>query len=115
MAKKPLLVSTDCLQTMTDEDFFGDKSPGEWLRGIRKELGCTQAELGKVLGYTRFEILRFETEKHPIPKSVKTCVLLMRMMYHSEDLSKKIFVSPSRIHDALIQEATAKRPRIRSD
>lgn len=115
MAKKPLLVSTDCLQTMTDEDFFGEKSPGEWLRGIRKELGFTQEELGEVLGYTRFEVLRFETEKHPIPKSVKTCVLLMKMLYHSDELDKRIFVSPPRIHDALIQEATARTPRIRID
>ena len=115
MAKKNLLVSTDCLQTMTDEEFFGDKSPGEWLRGIRKELGFTQQELSDILDYTRVNITLFESGKNPIPKSVLVSVLLMKMMYHSEDLSKRIFVSPPRIHDALIQEATAVRPRIRID
>jgi len=115
MAKKPLLVSTDCLQTMTDEDFFGDKSPGEWLRGIRKELGFTQQELSDILGYTRVEISKFESENRQFSQVFKVAVLLMKIMYHSDELDKRIFVSPPRIHDALIQEATAKRPRIRID
>lgn len=115
MAKKTLLVSTDCLQTMTDEDFFGDKSPGEWLRGIRKELGFTQQELSDILGYTRVEISKFESEIRHFPPLLKVTMLLMKMMYHSDELDKRIFVSPPRIHDALIQEATARRPRIRID
>ena len=115
MTTKPLLVSTDCLQTMTDEDFFGDKSPGEWLRGIRKELGFTQQELSDILNYDRVNITLFESGKNPIPKSVMVAMLLMKMMYHSDELDKRIFVSPPKIHDALIQEATAKRPQIRID
>ena len=115
MAKKTLLVSTDCLQTMTDEDFFGEKSPGEWLRGIRKELGFTQQEMSDVLGYTRVNYTKFESGYQSFPKSVATVALLMKMMFHSDELDKRIFVSPPRIHDALIQEATARRPRIRID
>ena len=113
MAKKPLIASTDCLQTMTDEDFFGDKSPGEWLRGIRTELGFTQQELSDILGYTRVEISKFESGYQSFPKSVATVALLMRIMYHSDELEKRIFVSPPRMHDALIQEATADRPNVR--
>ena len=113
MAKKPLIASTDCLQTMTDEDFFGDKSPGEWLRGIRKELGFTQQELSDVLGYTRVEISKFESEIRHFPKLLNVAMLLMKIMYDSEELEKRIFVSPPRIHDALIQEATADRPNVR--
>ena len=113
MTKKNLLVSTDCLQTMTDEDFFGDKSPGEWLRGIRKELGFTQQELSDVLGYTRVNITLFESGQNPVPHTVKTTMLLMRMMYHQGTLDMKLFVSPPKLHDALIQEATANRPNMR--
>jgi transcriptional regulator with XRE-family HTH domain len=113
MAKKLLIASTDCLQTMTDEDFFGDKSPGEWLRGIRTELGFTQQEMSDVLGYTRVNYTKFESGYQSFPKSVATVALLMRIMYHSDELEKRIFVSPPRIHDALIQEATADRPNVR--
>ena len=113
MAKKPLIASTDCLQTMTDEDFFGDKKPGEWLRGIRKELGFTQQELSDILGYTRVEISKFESEIRHFPKLLNVAMLLMKIMYDSEELEKRIFVSPPRIHDALIQEATADRPNVR--
>ena len=113
MAKKTLLVSTDCLQTMTDEDFFGDKSPGEWLRGIRTELGFTQQELSDILGYTRVEISKFESEIRHFPKLLNVAMLLMKIMYDSEELEKRIFVSPPRMHDALIQEATADRPNVR--
>lgn len=113
MAKKPLIASTDCLQTMTDEDFFGDKSPGEWLRGIRTELGFTQQEMSDVLGYTRVNYTKFESGYQSFPKSVATVALLMRIMYDSEELEKRIFVSPPRMHDALIQEATADRPNVR--
>ena len=113
MAKKPLIASTDCLQTMTNEDFFGDKKPGEWLRGIRTELGFTQQEMSDVLGYTRVNYTKFESGYQSFPKSVATVALLMRIMYHSDELEKRIFVSPPRIHDALIQEATADRPNVR--
>jgi len=113
MAKKLLIASTDCLQTMTDEDFFGDKSPGEWLRGIRTELGFTQQEMSDVLGYTRVNYTKFESGYQSFPKSVATVALLMRIMYHSDELEKRIFVSPPRMHDALIQEATADRPNVR--
>ena len=113
MAKKPLIASTDCLQTMTDEDFFGDKKPGEWLRGIRTELGFTQQEMSDVLVYTRVNYTKFESGYQSFPKSVATVALLMRIMYHSDELEKRIFVSPPRMHDALIQEATADRPNVR--
>ena len=113
MAKKPLIASTDCLQTMTGEDFFGDKSPGEWLRGIRTELGFTQQELSDILGYTRVEISKFESEIRHFPKLLNVAMLLMKIMSDSEELEKRIFVSPPRIHDALIQEATADRPNVR--
>ena len=113
MAKKPLIASTDCLQTMTNEDFFGDKKPGEWLRGIRTELGFTQQEMSDVLGYTRVNYTKFESGYQSFPKSVATVALLMRIMYHSDELEKRIFVSPPRMHDALIQEATADRPNVR--
>jgi transcriptional regulator with XRE-family HTH domain len=113
MAKKPLIASTDCLQTMTDEDFFGDKKPGEWLRGIRTELGFTQQELSDILGYTRVEISKFESEIRHFPKLLNVAMLLMKIMYHSDELEKRIFVSPPRMHDALIQEATADRPNVR--
>ena len=115
MSRKATLASNACLTTMTGEDWFGDKSPGEWLRGIRKELGFTQQEMSDVLGYTRVNYTKFESGYQSFPKSVATVALLMKMMYHSEELDKRIFVSPPRIHDALIQEATARRPRIRID
>ena len=113
MIRKATLASNACLQTMTDEDFFGDKSPGEWLRGIRTELGFTQQEMSDVLGYTRVNYTKFESGYQSFPKSVATVALLMRIMYHSDELEKRIFVSPPRIHDALIQEATADRPNVR--
>ena len=83
MAKKTLLVSTDCLQTMTDEDFFGDKSPGEWLRGIRKELGFTQQELSDVVGYTRVSSTMVENGHNTITHTEKTTILLSSTMYHN--------------------------------
>ena len=113
MIRKAALASNACLQTMTDEDFFGDKSPGEWLRGIRTELGFTQQELSDILGYTRVEISKFESEIRHFPKLLNVAMLLMKIMYDSEELEKRIFVSPPRIHDALIQEATADRPNVR--
>jgi transcriptional regulator with XRE-family HTH domain len=113
MAKKPLIASTDCLQTMTNEDFFGDKKPGEWLRGIRTELGFTQQELSDILGYTNVEISKFESGNRQFSQVFKVAILLMKIMYDSEELEKRIFVSPPRMHDALIQEATADRPNVR--
>ena len=109
MAKKPLIASTDCLQTMTDEDFFGDKSPGEWLRGIRKELGFTQQELSDVLGYTNVEISKFESGNRQFSQVFKVAMLLMKIMYDSEELEKRIFVSPPRMHDALLSEANSEK------
>ncbi|MDA0854374.1 MAG: helix-turn-helix domain-containing protein [Proteobacteria bacterium] len=105
MIRKATLASNACLQTMTDADFFGDKSPGEWLRGIRTELGFTQQELSDVLGYTRVNITLFESGQNPVPHTVKTTMLLMRMMYHQGSLDMRLFVSPPKLHDALIEES----------
>ena len=105
MIRRAALASNACLQTMTDEDFFGEKSPGEWLRGIRKELGFTQQEMSDVLGYTRVNYTKFESGNRQFSQVFKVAVLLMKMMYHSDELDKRIFVSPPRIHDALIEES----------
>jgi len=94
---------------MTDEDFFGDKSPGEWLRGIRTELGFTQQEMSDVLGYTRVNYTKFESGYQSFPKSVATVALLMRIMYHSDELEKRIFVSPPKLHDALLSEVNSEK------
>jgi DNA-binding XRE family transcriptional regulator len=109
MSRKATLASNACLTTMTGEDWFGDKSPGEWLREIRKELGYTQQELSDILDYTRVNITLFESGQNPVPHTVKTTMLLMRMMYHQGSLDMRLFVSPPKLHDALLSEANSEK------
>lgn len=93
---------------MDDALWFGDKTMGKWFLDIRTQLGYTQKEFSEILGYTVFEISRFENDVRKIPKCTRVCVMMMFICFQKGDLVMQKLVSSPRIHKALHQVVTAK-------